>query len=555
MLQLVSLKVQNFRALKEGSVDFEPSTTIIGENGAGISTLIEAICLVLDPSLDDALPVFNKYHFHNSSVQSDKDKSLVIVLRLKLSELFRQSNIEGVELFPVAKKSADIPEQLYDLRFESVLINSASQTKWTCIDIKNGARSNEPELIKRIRELMPVVRLKAGALDSPASIQGGKDNGTKKAADKISQLRAEINQYATEIVLGRTLNLDASVEHGFQSVKSLIYELRKDDPETLPSQSEVLTLRQLLQMVAAPGANISDPLERFSEFSHKLGTLLLINALLVNSEPDLDVNAKPLLIFESPESQLHIRTLATVGTLISRIKWQKIITTNSGWLLGSIPFDNIRRIRRKKDIILTSRINSSNYSNEDLRRIAYHLRIQNNTATFSRFWILVEGETEFWILPHLARIMGYNFIQQGISVLDFAQTGLKPIIKFAMDLDIGWHVLIDGDKAGLRYQNTLESIASDQNVNNKITKLNEDDIEHFFWNNGFDHVYAKRAKLNKIPRDKLKPTSTINKAIRKTSKPYMALKIVEEISARGVDSIPPVLHQMIANCIEESKNC
>ena len=554
MLQLASLKVQNFRALKDGFIDFEQSTIIIGENGAGISTLLEAISLTLDHSLSDALPEFNKYHFHVSNNNSQKDKKLTITLRFKLSEELWKNKIEGIQLFPDAVKDEAPASKLYDIRFNSTLTDSGSKTRWSCTNISNGARSENSELLRRIRELMPVVRLKPGALAGHESILISENSTAEKSDDKFTQLKNLINKYASEIILGHTLNLDACVENGFQAVKALIQELRKDEPESISFKSEALTLRQLLQIVSAPDTNASNPLDTFTEFPHKLGALLLLNALLVHSPADQDTNATPLLIFEFPENQLHNRTLATVGTLTSRIKWQKIVTTNSGWLLGSVPFNNIRRIRRKEDMVLCSRINSSNYSTEDLRRIAYHLRIQNNTASYSRFWILVEGETEYWILPHLARIMGYNFMQEGISVIDFAQTGLKPIIKFAMDLDIGWHVLLDGDAAGQRYQNTIESINENQNVLQKITKLEEDDIEQFFWNNGYAYVYANRAKLSKIPIDKLKPTETINRSIRKNSKPYMALKIIEEISAKGKDSIPKRLCDMIESCIGEAKN-
>ena len=91
MIELLSIKVQNFRALKEGFVDFERTTIIIGENGAGISILLEAIHLALDPSLKEALPEFNKYHFHVSKSNKDKDKKLALNLRILLQDKFRTS--------------------------------------------------------------------------------------------------------------------------------------------------------------------------------------------------------------------------------------------------------------------------------------------------------------------------------------------------------------------------------------------------------------------------------------------------------------------------------
>jgi putative ATP-dependent endonuclease of OLD family len=35
-----------------------------------------------------------------------------------------------------------------------------------------------------------------------------------------------------------------------------------------------------------------------------------------------------------------------------------------------------------------------------------------------------------------------------VKVIEFAQSGLKPLIKFARRMGIQWHVLVDGDEAG-----------------------------------------------------------------------------------------------------------
>ena len=42
-----------------------------------------------------------------------------------------------------------------------------------------------------------------------------------------------------------------------------------------------------------------------------------------------------------------------------------------------------------------------------------------------------EGESEFWIVPQLARLLNFDFSIEGIVCMDFAQSGITPIIKFA----------------------------------------------------------------------------------------------------------------------------
>jgi putative ATP-dependent endonuclease of OLD family len=82
---------------------------------------------------------------------------------------------------------------------------------------------------------------------------------------------------------------------------------------------------------------------------------------------------------------------------------------------------------------------------EDSRRIAFHIRFNRASSLFARCWLLVEGET--WVINELARQCGH-FDAEGVKVIEFAQSGLKPLIKFARRMGIEWHVLVDGDEAG-----------------------------------------------------------------------------------------------------------
>lgn len=52
------------------------------------------------------------------------------------------------------------------------------------------------------------------------------------------------------------------------------------------------------------------------------------------------------------------------------------------------------------------------------------------------------------MINELARQCGHHFDAEGIKVIEFAQSGLKPLIKFARRMGIEWHVLVDGDEAG-----------------------------------------------------------------------------------------------------------
>ncbi len=162
----------------------------------------------------------------------------------------------------------------------------------------------------------------------------------------------------------------------------------------------------------------------------------------------LDPHARPLLLVEDPETRLHPIMLSVAWGLLSQLPLQRITTTNSGELVSLVPLESICRLVRESSRVATYRIGPRGMSPEDSRRIAFHIRFNRPSALFARCWLLVEGETEIWLLNELARQCGYHFEAEGVKVIEFAQSGLRPLLKFANRMGIQWHTLTDGDDAG-----------------------------------------------------------------------------------------------------------
>ena len=123
-----------------------------------------------------------------------------------------------------------------------------------------------------------------------------------------------------------------------------------------------------------------------------------------------------------------------------------------------------------------------------MQPICCHLCARREVARFGRCWLLVEGETEFWILPELARIHGYHFSLEGIAVVEFAQCGLAPLIHLARELGIQWHVLTDGDRAGSHHADTAIQFIGGDPKRRRLTRLRDPDMEHCVWHHGYASV-------------------------------------------------------------------
>jgi putative ATP-dependent endonuclease of the OLD family len=241
-------------------------------------------------------------------------------------------------------------------------------------------------------------------------------------------------------------------------------------------------------------------------------------------------------------------TLASVWGLLERLDTQKIVSTQSGTLLAAAPLRSLRRLVRGADNVVREwRVRQGDLTKEELRKVGYHLRTRRGVACFARCWLLVEGETEYWILPDLGRLAGHDLAQEGVACVEFAQCGLAPLVKLARSLGIEWHVTTDGDRAGEAYGRTVDSLLDGDEPRRRLTRLSEPDIEHCFWHSGYAGVFEQLAGQRARPGTT--PRRIIQKAVDRNSKPGVAFELLAAVAAHGSPGPPSPLRRAIETCI------
>jgi putative ATP-dependent endonuclease of OLD family len=281
-----------------------------------------------------------------------------------------------------------------------------------------------------------------------------------------------------------------------------------------------------------------------------LALVALIGAVLdVRGRRALTEESQPIIVLEDAEAHLHPIAMSAMWELMSAVRAQKIVTTNSGELLAAVPLGSIRRIVTDRGGTRVHSIDTHRYTVDDLRRIAYHVRINRAGALFARCWLLVEGETEAWLLPELGQMCGYDFPAEGIRCVEFAQCGVRPLLKLANDLGIAWHLLADGDEAGESYAASAQAFLQGRPAEERITRLDEHDIEHCLFQHGYEHVFRELA--GPAPRDargrraRERTTGIIMRAIRARTKPGVALALLEAANGPGGGQVPPRLRTLL----------
>jgi len=551
---LHGLRIENYRAIRKATINFDDGTALIGENDCGISSVLDALELALGH--EDGPLTLPPYLFHHVAGSKEPNGPIRLQLRFRESEPGEWETETYAPFSIVLPDHSDRNRELwYEIRIKPGQ-GGASKAEFRLRSPGNKAKSSDPGLISLIRQLNPVVRVSAGMLTGhgrPSSEKDLQRSDMQSFAPEMATLLERINKAVDSRLSGRSLDLKAELEDGLSAAFGLIemetFKLGKRESGLSRTVGEIIGW-------SPSGANQMGSTQLHSPNSapERLGILLLIGALLRARPTGIIPDADPLWIIEEPEAHLHPITLTSVAMFVHLIQRQKIITTYSGDLLSVIPLSQVRRLVRHEGVLYEKRVRGNSLSRSELRRFHYHLRSRFSAASFARLWLLVEGESEYWLIPQIARLMGYEFKLEGVACVEFAQSGLDPPIKVARELGIEWHVLTDGDAAGENYGNTARGYLENDNDSERLTILSEKDIEHCFWQFGYDEVYKKYSGLKGQQLKGLSPKKIIQTAVRKRSKPFLALSIVEAIATDGSAGIPQILQDMIHACVDLARN-
>ncbi len=545
-MYLRAFRVENFRGIVFASLSFDKTTVLIGENDCGKSSILEALAIALGVGADGHAFAFEHHHAH-----LDGDEPAPVRISLTLEE-----DAPGQWNSTLPKKV-----KLWTNRFSAPrTVYIEVQAAWAGPDgspiITWGARTrrdgpllcvNSPDLIHWVRRISPLLWLRGGIVSSTPAPH---NNVVSSGNIETDQMIQAVEEHYRAVVAGASAD-PAELEKGYAAARSLLEQSGSTVTSNwgrLGPALEEITGKQRVPTSSTPG-----PPRYHGGAAQKIGLLLLVGAAL-RSGYLVAPGTAPIILIEDPEAHLHPMTLASVWGILEQIRWQKIVTTHSGTLISAAPLYSIRRLLRERGVVLEFSIPQGKLTSEEIRRWSYHIRSRRASAMFARCWLLVEGETEFWLLPELARILGYDLAVEGVACVEFAQSGLTALIKVAQNLGIEWHMLSDGDDAGYHYREMARPYFDPEEQARRITILAERDIEHCFYQHGFAQIYRKAAFPNAKAQPKGNPKATILQAVGRTSKPFLALQVLEAVAEAGPSRIPAVLRRAIETAIDLARH-
>ncbi|BBV66831.1 TPA: ATP-dependent endonuclease [Kluyvera ascorbata] len=538
-------EIAGFRGINRLSLMLEQNNVLIGENAWGKSSLLDALTLLLSPHEGLYHFVRNDFWFPPGDIQG-REHHLHIILTFRENEPGRYRGRRYLGLSGCWSLCPDGYQRIF-YRLEGELgADGSVLTLRSFIDCDGQALELDDidACARELIRLMPVLRLR------DARFMRRIRNGTVPNVPDVEITARQLDFLSRELVTSPQNLSDGQIRQGLSAMGQLL-EHYFSEQGSGPAIQRLMRRRShdeqrswryldlINRMIDKPGAR-----------NHRVILLGMFSTLLqAKGTVRLDKDARPLLLVEDPETRLHPIMLSVAWSLLNLLPLQRIATTNSGELLSLTPMQYVCRLVRESSRVSAWRLGPEGMNAEDSRRISFHIRFNRASSLFARCWLLVEGETETWVINELARQCGHHFDAEGVKVIEFAQSGLKPLIKFASRMGIEWHVLVDGDEAGKKYAATVRSLVNNDRdqEHHHLTTLPALDMEHFMYKQGFSSVYHRVAQLpENIPMNMRR---VITKAIHRSSKPDLAIEVAMEAGRRGTEAVPPLLKKMFSRVV------
>lgn len=527
-MPLSRIQIERFRGIPLVDLLVDDTTVFVGENGCGRSSLFRALALCLGTDAAAGKVAFARDDLRRDGTQIAGP----IRIELEFREPARGAWKLGAKdpLRAVAHSEGDRRRIVVVVHARPSGAGVATQIRFRTTSGEVRAPGGEAAALDSLRRRFPALHVRRGILTT--SWIGERDEAERAILAAVQRVGAELGDPHPHELL-------AAVEAARAIIQGV--ERHLGAPDTLPRW-----LATELGLVEFAGRRRAGKPPTHAGSSRSLGAILAAGVLLAARGPRrLAPDAEPILLLEDPEAHLHPMTLAMAWQLIARTQAQKLIATMSSELLAEFPLGTIRRLLPGRERLQVRQVGRRTLPPVDARKVRYHVRSRRGHAFFARCWLLVEGETEFWLLPQLARHWGCDFALEGIAVVEFAQCGVDPLIKLARDLGIQWHLLCDGDTAGRQYAAAAQRLTQRGEGPRRITQLPARDLEHLLFEQGFADVFHKVAGL-KVPAraQPRRARHVIGRALARAAKPELALAILEAALQRDPNGLPAALREL-----------
>ena len=456
------IKIENFRNFGEGDSALilplsSGLTAIIGENDAGKTALIDSLRFVFGTRDQEYYRIEDEdFHFPNGAAERRKE----IRIRCRLEGLSKREKGAFAEFLTYAENGGERDAILYVHWVAKVRSNMRSGKRSIFAELRTGREGDGPALDQEARELLRATYLRP-LRDAEKALTGGRGSRLAEILRNTEEVRDEGIPFdettapdvgaLSVLGVGDYANALLRERAGIGKAKD---KLNEKYLKPLSFAGDTLEGRIAIGQGGDDDIRLRQLLERFElelRDSTKLGSsnrglgsnnlLFIACELLLLGSEEIGL---PLLLIEEPEAHLHPqRQLRLMRFLTERSaakaeggeELQVLITTHSPNLASAIPLDNLILLQGGKAFSLGR--GRTMLDKSDYRFLERFLDVTKSNLFFARGVVIVEGDAENILLPTIARLIGRDFAEHGVSIVNVGTTGLGRFARIFQRTDQG----------------------------------------------------------------------------------------------------------------------
>lgn len=476
-MKISRVSIQNFRNFKDCDVESGQNIILVGENKAGKSNFIEALRIILDPSLSESdRQLVGEDFFDGDGSKPFNGDSIRISLQLTdfadveppqyLALLWLSDGLISHDPQRIAQidyiyfeDKDNIHEEENDGEDNTQPTNSLSEDDYS---FKFFA-ANNPDVtfnseIRGMRKDIPLYLIKALrdiATDNNIWRRSPLSKLVKLIELPVTNLEpftAKISEISSEVIQKTELiKLEEEIQ---ERLKAMVGQLHAVDPRLSLAITTPETLLESLRIFV--DGDQKRTLNRTSLGFQNILYLTLLSLLLQKQTIKRTRKKEiflPIVALEEPEAHLHPHLQRLVFTdFLEKANSRKqpvIISTHSPHIASAAKIQDIILLKSggtQGCKAYSAHSFMKSLSERECKDLERFWDITKAEMLFAKGVIFVEGDVEVLLINSLAEILGIRLDEYGISTCNTYGTHFQNIITLAHNFKIPFIVFTDGDK-------------------------------------------------------------------------------------------------------------
>lgn len=451
-MYIAEVTIENFRCFGENAQKLvlplrAGLTALVGENDTGKTAVIDALRLVLGTRDQEYFRVEDSdFHWPPGA----GERRAEIRIRCKFDALTGHDKGAFAEYLTYVDRAGRQDAVLYVNWTAKNAAGSRGVRRFVSWELRSGANADGPPLDAQARNLLRATYLRP-LRDAERAMSAGRGSRLSQILQHTREVREKGEDYDagtnprpdpdTLSVLG-VGDYASALLGDREGISTARNRLNEDYLRPLSLSGDDLTGRIGVSTSGDKDTRLRQLLEKLElelrpEGAHALGNrglgsnnllFMACELLLLGSE----TGDFPLLLIEEPEAHLHPqRQLRLMQFLQDQAgteradgqKIQIIVTTHSPNLASAISLDNLVMLQDGRAFPLAEGM--TELSKSDYRFLERFLDVTKANLFFARGVVIVEGDGENILLPTLARLIGRDFGEHGVSVVNVGHTGVR----------------------------------------------------------------------------------------------------------------------------------